>query len=316
MNPPGELVEKDSYSQKEVSDYLGLHYSIISRWLKKNQLQFKHLFACVHARLIITPFFEKEKRMGKFLRIVLALVFSAVFGLTANAMAKGHKHSHSFAKRVHKLAVNNAVSNLDDDELEIWLGMNKWDGKYGIFYAIWFGVEGGDGISEVKKIQIKAPNGKKFKTNNKLAFSGLEYEAWGMEFSEFEDNFPEGKYSINASSETKEMANFDVAYDFPSTPIITYPNEGDTDIPTSFTIEWEQLNDNDLDGLWIFIESVDGDDLEFEKELSLDATSFTFSDGLLNPNTEYQVGINAFIEDDNGERESTRAIFFTTGSVK
>lgn len=137
-----------------------------------------------------------------------------------------------------------------------------------------------------------------------------------MEFSEFEDNFPEGKYSINASSETKEMANFDVAYDFPSTPIITYPNEGDTDIPTSFTIEWEQLNDNDLDGLWIFIESVDGDDLEFEKELSLDATSFTFSDGLLNPNTEYQVGINAFIEDDNGERESTRAIFFTTGSVK
>ena len=32
-------VEKYSYSQKEVSDYLGLHYSIISRLLKKNPLQ-------------------------------------------------------------------------------------------------------------------------------------------------------------------------------------------------------------------------------------------------------------------------------------
>ena len=31
-------VEKYSYSQKEVADYLGLHYSTISRLLKKNQL--------------------------------------------------------------------------------------------------------------------------------------------------------------------------------------------------------------------------------------------------------------------------------------
>ena len=31
-------VEKYSYSQKEVVDYLGLHYSTISRLLKKNQL--------------------------------------------------------------------------------------------------------------------------------------------------------------------------------------------------------------------------------------------------------------------------------------
>jgi len=32
-------VEKDSYSQKEVADYLGLHYSIICRLLKKNLVQ-------------------------------------------------------------------------------------------------------------------------------------------------------------------------------------------------------------------------------------------------------------------------------------
>ena len=31
-------VEKYSYSQKEVADYLGLHYSTISRLLKKNHL--------------------------------------------------------------------------------------------------------------------------------------------------------------------------------------------------------------------------------------------------------------------------------------
>ncbi|HHT9116531.1 MAG TPA: hypothetical protein ACFYEL_08685 [Candidatus Wunengus californicus] len=33
-----ESVEKYNYSQKEVSDYLGMHYSTISRLLKKNQL--------------------------------------------------------------------------------------------------------------------------------------------------------------------------------------------------------------------------------------------------------------------------------------
>ena len=33
-----ESVEKYSYSRKDVVDYLGLHYSIISRLLKKNQL--------------------------------------------------------------------------------------------------------------------------------------------------------------------------------------------------------------------------------------------------------------------------------------
>ncbi|HHT9147134.1 MAG TPA: helix-turn-helix domain-containing protein [Candidatus Wunengus sp. YC61] len=30
-------MQKYNYSQKEVSDYLGLHYSTISRLLKKNQ---------------------------------------------------------------------------------------------------------------------------------------------------------------------------------------------------------------------------------------------------------------------------------------
>ena len=33
-----ESVEKYSYSQREVADYLGLHYSTISRLLKKNPL--------------------------------------------------------------------------------------------------------------------------------------------------------------------------------------------------------------------------------------------------------------------------------------
>ena len=173
-------------------------------------------------------------------------------------------------------------------------------------------------LSDVKKIQIKAPNGKKAELINGLRFNSEISLPGGGSFEEFQSKFPEGKYTVKFSPSKFGSADFHLTYDFPSTPQITYPKDGATGMPLSFTIEWESLED--IDSIMLKIEADSSDDFSFKRTLTTDSISFTVPDGFLQPNTTYEIVLIAIKhpEEDSDslsyEMCSNRVISFTTGS--
>lgn len=86
------------------------------------------------------------------------------------------------------------------------------------------------------------------------------------------------------------------------------------DVSLTPTITWEALNN--IDGLFIFIETEEGDNkIGCEIELPKDATSYTIPTGiLLQPNTEYELTLQTETTDGRDNDLSTRVVYFTTGS--
>ena len=101
-----------------------------------------------------------------------------------------------------------------------------------------------------------------------------------------------------------------MTHDFPQTPIITYPADGATDVPLTPTIEWEPLSN--IGGLYLDIQ---GEGLEFDVDLPTDTTSFTFVIGVLRPNTQYELHLEAEISDGiDNDLGSSQTIYFNTGA--
>ena len=165
-------------------------------------------------------------------------------------------------------------------------------------------------MDNIKKVQIKAPGGKTSILKNGLGFGDSEF-SYNSDNDVLQSKFPEGRYLITFSPQKYGDIKINITYDFPSTPLITYPEDGATNVPLNFTIEWELLDD--IDRLRLNVEGHDNDEIDFEKELSIDATSFTLPEGLLLPNRQYQIELKAFKDGENVSI-STRSIFFTTGT--
>lgn len=104
-----------------------------------------------------------------------------------------------------------------------------------------------------------------------------------------------------------------MTHDFPPTPVITYPEDGATDVPLSFDVVWEQM---DFD---VFLTLEGGIFDEFVVGLSKVDTSYTIPSGLLQPNTEYELSLEVQTVIGGGAEEGNdlqvvRIIRFTTGS--
>lgn len=233
--------------------------------------------------------------------MICILAFLVVWCLNTAVMASKHSHLRGNAK---------AKSNSSSD-IEVYVQVEKDTEPGSEVGFISFEVGGdGDTLDNIKKVQIKAPSGKKSILKNGLGFGGSEF-SYESDYEVLQSKFPEGEYLITFSPKKYGEITINITYDLPSTPVITYPEDGAANVPLNFTIEWELLDD--IDGLRLIIEGEEGDDMDFEKELSIDATSFTLPEGILQPNSQYQIQLNAF---NNGEHVSmsTRSIYFTTGS--
>lgn len=233
--------------------------------------------------------------------MICILAFLVVWCLNTDVMASKQRHLRENAK---------AKSNSGSD-IEVYVEVEK-DTEPGSEVGIISFEVGGDGdtLDNIKEVQIKAPSGKKSILKNGLGFGGSEF-SYESDYEVLQSKFPEGRYLITFSPKKYGDITINITYDFPSTPVITYPEDGATNVPLNFTIEWELLDD--IDGLRLIIEGEEGDDMDFEKELSIDATSFTLPEDILLPNSQYQIQLKAFKDGENVSI-STRSIYFTTGS--
>jgi hypothetical protein len=215
------------------------------------------------------------------------------------------------ASKQRPLRGNTNLKSNSGSDIEVYVEVEK-DTEPGSEDGIISFEVGGDGdtLDNIKKVQIKAPSGKKSILKNGLGFGGSEF-SYESDYEVLHRKFPEGRYLITFSPKKYGNITINITYDFPSTPVITYPEDGAANVPLNFTIEWELLDD--IDRLRLNVEGHENDEIDFEKELSIDATSFTLPEGLLQPNHQYQIELKAFKDGENVSI-STRSIYFTTGS--
>lgn len=231
--------------------------------------------------------------------MICILAFLVVWCLNTDVMASKHRHLRENAK---------AKSNSSSD-IEVYVQVEKDTEPGSEDGIIIFGFEE-DTLKNIKQVRIKAPGGKTSILKNGLGFGDSEF-LYESDYEDLQNKFPEGRYLITFSPKKYGDITINITYDLPSTPVITYPEDGAANVPLNFTIEWELLDD--IDGLRLIIEGEEGDDMDFEKELSIDATSFTLPEGILQPNSQYQIQLLAF-KDGEHVSMSTRSIYFTTGS--
>ena len=185
------------------------------------------------------------------------------------------------------------------------MSVEKSEGKNEVEYYVEFEISG-EGLRKVKKVQMEAPDGRSELVQNPLGFDALHLQRDGMTYADLIKKFPEGKYSIKFSPSKFRGISFNLTYDFPSTPVITYPKDGATEVPLSFTITWESVSD--IDGLQLNIEDL------LSVDLAVGSTSFSVPGGLLQQNTWYSMELIARKSSNENEMLSKRPIDFTTGS--
>ena len=183
------------------------------------------------------------------------------------------------------LTLNSNIMAQDEIEMDIEIWKSAF--SHGVYYGIEFELNG-NGVKNARWVLINLPNGKKMWLRNTIGLNEICLEAWDMSYEEFNNRFPEGKYRIILFPKQYGKLIVNMTHDFPQTPVITYPADGATDVPLTLTIEWEPLSD--IDGLWL---EFGGEGLEAEVDLPIDTTSFTFPAGMLQPNTQYELCLNA-----------------------
>jgi len=243
---------------------------------------------------------------------MVCFAFVIGVGAVTEVIADNHKKQ----KTEQSLDINNVS---EDDDIEIGVEVTKDvgndEGNYDD-YEIHFYIDG-DRIEDAKKVQIKTPIGKKAELRNKLGFNNMEFEVdSGQRYSldDLKNKFPEGNYTIQLFPKKFGSKSFNLAYDFPATPVITYPENDSTNIPLPFTMEWETLDDN-IDGLLLEVEDGNESYAYETYNISTNATSFTIPEGVLLPNTRTRIELTIFKSDGNGYTiSSKRIIHFTTAS--
>lgn len=256
--------------------------------------------------------------MRKFTIICMG-IFLMLWGLNTAAFASDLNHSKR-PKVGNVLTANAGLKNYEDsvgDEIKLRMVVDKVTTSSGESYDAQFHAEGKP-LENVKVVRVKTPKGKNMVLKNPLGLSYMEIEAYDMSIGDFQKKFPEGKYQISLSPKKYGNSTFDMAYDFPPTPVVTNPAAGATDVSLTPTFEWESLADDDINGFLLILTTQDSaeNSLELIMFLPKETTSFSVPEGFLEADTEYELDVVArktFGE--NAYITSVRCIFFTTASA-
>jgi hypothetical protein len=218
----------------------------------------------------------------KRLTIIFGLIFFLILNLKAGANAQDEIQ--------RRIIMYKNISSLGE--------------SYGIDFELW-----GENLKRVNRLSIRVPNGKKIQFSNRLNFNNFLFSSDNMNFTQFNRQFPEGEYEINFSPRWFGKFAVNMIYNFPD-PLISYPSDGDTNIPLNLTFQWDLLEN--IENLTITIKSLA---YELINDLPTNATSFTPPLGDLGPNTQYEVSLRAEGIDFEGNRlVTTHTISFTTGT--
>ncbi len=133
-----------------------------------------------------------------------------------------------------------------------------------------------------------------------------------------QSEFTSGKYVINytvSGSPTPVQRNYYVNGTYPSSFSITYPQNGSTNIPKSFTAKWQVVNAGEYD---IGVKDFNtGNYIYTQRIFNSIATSLSVSipAGILSPNTKYIFKIEALAPTVNGGHKGIKkSVIFTTGN--
>ena len=254
----------------------------------------------------------------KWLLIICVFVFFAGWCLNKETEAARHKQ-HCLNKEIKPQEEDDEEDDYDDGVTMEEFYIEKYVESDEESYHLEFDIDNLL-LKEVKKIQLKAPNGKKteFKVKDKFGFTSLCSEVEDdVNYEDFQKAFPEGKYTFTFTPKKYGSLKVYMKHDFPSTPVIISPKDGDAVSASGFTIEWEDMED-DLESLILHIDGEDGFSL---KVPVIDTTSFNVQDGLLEPNTEYWIELRAQkrpifsdVYDENCRIRTVRCIDFFTGA--
>ena len=189
------------------------------------------------------------------------------------------------------------------ERITMYKNISSQGDSFGIDFQLW-----GENLKKVSKFSILVPNRKKIQFSNHLNFNNFLFSSDSLDFTQFNRQFPEGKYEFDFSPRKYGRFAVNMIYNFPN-PLITYPSDGATGVPLNLTFQWDPLEN--IGNLTITIKSASS---ELTNDLPTNATSFTPSGGL-DPNTQYDVSLRAEAIDFGGNRlVTTLTISFTTGA--
>lgn len=160
------------------------------------------------------------------------------------------------------------------------------DTSYGVTVAM-----GGADFPNVKMVTLSFPNGSKQSLYNSVGLSSFNLGGGPMDFNTFSQKFPEGVYKVTLFPKKYGGGDVTVAYDFPATPVITYPKNAAINVPLTFTGTWEEMSG--IDEVRVRINNQDGNQILYTS-LPPDSTSLKIPAGVLEPSTTYQLYLIAF----------------------
>jgi hypothetical protein len=178
-------------------------------------------------------------------------------------------------------------------------------------YGITFDLSG-DVLKKVTRVYIKGPKGARIWVNNTLDLNDMVLSAVNLPLDEFNRWFPEGKYNITLTPKTYGTLSVSMTHDFPSTPAVLSPSEGSTNVLTNPLITWTPLTG--IIGLRLQLK--DDADFLYRTSLPVNATFFAVPANVLNPNTRYELSLQAKVTDLSGLNglNTTTINSFTTGA--
>ncbi len=168
-----------------------------------------------------------------------------------------------------------------------------------------------DVLKNVVRVFVEGPAGRRIWVNNTLNLNGILLSATNLSSEQFNHWFPEGGYRILLSPPVFGKLVINMTHNFPSTPAVLYPLDGSSGVPTNPIILWAPMTG--IDSLRLQLKSDAGFSLGID--LPTNAISYRVPEGLLSPNTQYDLSLGAKKAVDSGGNGlvTTTLSSFTTG---
>lgn len=155
----------------------------------------------------------------------------------------------------------------------------------------------------LERVEVRSPSGALMLTmrsqnGQTLSLSGFDLESRESSAAALFAKFDEGIYDFVARTPSGALAlgNAAVSHELLAEPRITYPLEGQENVPTTnLTVTWDA--DSEASGYRVILEQGENDGLIVE--LPAESNSFRVPDGLLAPGTETHVEVGVMAHNGN-----------------